>query len=273
MWEEFIRLSEQLEAEADTHEDLEIQKSLYGRAGSSLEAALPEITDDEVRGNQAVRAVQLIQRSGQQRRAIELARYWLGKNSLPQANLDDLKSLIIVSTNDITVREAKRRRISPNTEFMTPNSTSDGLVSPTNLGLFSNVEADILDLPVPNFQKTCVQALQASILLDIEHDPPQPSSPSEIADEFGVAIRIQRQLGICLTKNEAFDFLERLGVRPQKSSFNRQLTKGTYERFFNRDISSDGGKPYVFTYAEILHFEGIEPLLELPIALQNLLSY
>ncbi len=269
MWEELIRLSEELEAQADAHEDLEIQKSLCGRAGSSVETALPGITDDAVRGTQAIRAVQLLQRSGQQKRARELAQYWLGKNSLPQTNLDDLKSLIIVSTNDITVREAKRRRISPKIELMTPNGTS--LVSPINQNLFSTVEANIVALPLPNFQKTCVQALQASILLDIEHDPPQPSSPSQIADEFGVAIRIQRQLGICLTKNDAFDFLARLGVRPQKSSFNRQLTKGTYERFFNRDISSDGGKPYVFTYAEILHFEGIEPLLELPQPLRDLL--
>jgi hypothetical protein len=294
MWEENISRSEELEAEANAIADSETdrKKDLCGQAANNVLKVLSSIPDDAIRGNQAVRAVRLLQNAGQQKRSREVAQSWLGRNSLPQTSLNDLRNLIIVSTNNITVREARRRRLSTNELTTDQNSTpgqavdptSQGLfttveanilalVSPTSQGLFATVEANILALPVPSFQQICVRALQASVRLDIEHDPPQPSSPKEIATDVGVTIRVQRQLGICLTKDDAFDFLERLGVRPKKSSFNRQLTKGSYERFFRRDISSDGGKPYVFTYAEILHLEGIEPLLTLPPVLEDLLSY
>jgi hypothetical protein len=282
MWKELISLSERLEAEANalSESETESQKDIYRLAAENAARALHNIPDDSIRGIQAVRAVRLFQNAGQQKRSRKLAQSWLGENSLPQTSLNDLRNLIIVSTNNITVREANRRGTSTNELMTDPNSTprqvaspNSQLVRPINQSLFATVEANILSLPVLSFQKICIEALQESIRLDIEHDPPQPSSPSEIADEFGVSIKIQRQLGICLTKTDAFDFLERLGVRPQKSSFNRQLTKGTYEKFFHRVSSSDGGKPFVFTYAEILHFEGIETLLELPASLVNLLPY
>jgi hypothetical protein len=274
MWEEDISRSEELEAEANAIADSETdrKKNLYGQAANNVVKVLSSIPDDAIRGTQVVRAVRLLQNAGQQKKSREVAQSWLGRNSLPQTSLNDLRKLIIVSTNNITVREAKRRRISTNELMTDPNSTPGQAVSPTIQGLFATVEANILALPVPSFQQICVRALQASVRLDIEHDPPQPSSPNEIATDVGVTIRVQRQLGICLTKDDAFDFLERLGVRPKKSSFNRQLTKGSYKKFFGRDISSDGGKPYVFTYAEILHLEGIEPLLTLPQILEDLLA-
>jgi hypothetical protein len=96
-------------------------------------------------------------------------------------------------------------------------------------------------------------------------------SPSRIASDIGVPISTQRENSICLTKSEALEFLSRLGIAP-RMGFKRNLTKAKYERFFDRKISSDGGKPFVFTYAEILHFVEIEIYIPFPDSLRSLLG-
>jgi tetratricopeptide (TPR) repeat protein len=264
-WEALLQLSE-------TYEQQDQYKLAAEFAEQALEA-MPENVDPANRGTQAVRAVNLRLQARQRKQARQLAQFWLDRNSLPDSYVRELRNLVTGITNQRTSSEARRRSKNSggSSPVVDPTMNPTEPIAPTNTSILDEVASRILALPEIELQRQCARALEASIRLDIEHDPPRPTSPSQIATDIGVPISLQRRLGICLRKEDAFEFLNRLRVAPQRNFF-RRLTNSTYAKFFGRRVSGDGGKPYVFTYAEILHFEKIETQIQLPPNLESLLN-
>lgn len=269
-WESIIAQSQELE-----------RKELYDEAARLLRNVLEHIQDRSILGREVIHACKLFISAGNPENAISLAQDWSERNGyLPGIVLEELNTIIhdqnnrIQNNNDRTNREINNRRTSHNEPALvaTPSDSPSAIVTSTNSDILQYVSDNILALPEPDFRINCARALVASILVDIEHDPPQPYSPVQIAVGFGVTLEVQRRLGICLTKKSALEFLELLKIAPKKGNFNRRLSKRGYENVFGRDPSSIGNKPYVFTYAEILHFEDITFRLQVPTALQNLLN-
>jgi hypothetical protein len=270
---EVINQSVTLEANAIAAQNggnIDEAKRLFKSAGKTVWDIIDKIPDDSIRGEQVVRAVRLLNQAGERKRAKTIAQYSLNGNSIPLTSKDELRALINEITNAKTSTEIRNRGRGALVEELSSGLTPK-LLTITTPTRFSNV-SDILSLPAQPLRAKCAKALQASFTLDVEHDPPAPKSPSQIATEFGVPISLQRQLGICLTKETAYEFMETLGVTPKQGKFYQNLAKKKYKEFFNREISSDGGKPFVFTYAEILHLQEIEALLPFPEELSELLA-
>ena len=273
-WEELLRQSAEREAAAIATEESVEKKRLYKESANLVQQALPSIPDTLERGNQALRIGNLLLQAGSPKKAKKLVQDLVEQNSLPIDG--DFKvrvgGLLAQLTNITTIREASIRRTNSGVSpvKINPDNPSQS-VTPENVNVLNAVVSRILAIPVKELQRKLAMALKVSILVDIEHNPPRPMSPSQIASDIGVPISTQREHGICLTKDEAFEFLSRLGISPRRG-FRRNLTKAKYESFFGHQISSDGGKPYVFTYAEILHFVEIEINIPFPDSLLSLLG-
>lgn len=134
------------------------------------------------------------------------------------------------------------------------------------------VASHLIALGSGELQHICINALKASITLDLESLPPSPASPEQISEEFGINLRLMHQLGICITKRDVYDFLNSLGIPSSRYRISRKITRHAYESFFDRNISCIGKKPCVFTYAEVLHFEEIKIQLELPASLLQIVA-
>jgi hypothetical protein len=273
-WEELLRQTAEREAAAEASEEPSERRRLFKEAANLVQQALPNIPDLSERGNQALRIGNLLLQAGRPKKAKQVIQELVERNSLPDD--DDfqgrVETLLIELTNITTIREAKNRSTNPGVSPVTINPDNPSqLVIPQNPNILDELAAKILAVPLEDLRRRLAQALQKSISIDIEHSPPRPMSPSEIASDIGIPISTQRQNSICLTKNEAFEFLSRLEIAP-KRGFKRNLTKAKYEKFFGRKISSDGGKPYVFTYAEILHFVELDINIPFPDVLRSLLG-
>ena len=273
-WEELLAQSAEREATAEASEEPSERKRLFKEAVNLVQQALPRIPDTSERGNQALRIGNLLLQAGRPKKAKELVQNLVKQNSLPtdsdfKVRVEDLLTQL---TNITTLHEAKRGSTNPGVSpaDVNPDDPSQPVI-PQNPNILDKVVAKILAVPVEDLRRRLAQALEASISIDIEHNPPRPMSPSQIASDIGVPISTQRENAICLTKDDAFEFLSRLGISPRRG-FKRNLTKAKYEKFFDRKISGDGGKPYVFTYAEILHFVEIEIQIPFPDSLSSLLG-
>ena len=273
-WKELLAQSAEREAAAVASDESSEKKILYKEAANLVQQALLSIPDTSERGNQALRIGNLLLQAGRPKTAKKFVQDLVEQDSLPTDG--DFKvrveGLLTQLTNITTIREAKKisTNLGVSSVTVNPEDSSQPLI-PQNPNILDKVVAKILAVPVEDLRRRLAQALEASISIDIEHNPPRPMSPSQIASDIGVPILIQREDGICLTKDEAFKFLSRLGILPRRG-FKRNLTKAKYEAFFERKISSDGGKPYVFTYAEILHFVELEIHLPFPDSLSSLLG-
>jgi hypothetical protein len=272
-WEELLRQSAEREAAAVASGKSSEKKRLYEEAANLVQQALPRISDTSERGNQALRVGNLLLQTGHPKRAKQSIQDLVEQNSLPTDS--DFKVRVEALLTKIkTFRQAKKRSTNPGVSPVTvnPEDSSQPLI-PKNANVLDEVVTNILAIPVDveDLRRRLAQALEASISIDIEHNPPRPMSPSQIASDIGVPISTQRENAICLTKDDAFEFLSRLGISPRRG-FKRNLTKAKYEKFFDRKISGDGGKPYVFTYAEILHFVEIEIQIPFPDSLSSLLG-
>lgn len=268
-WEENLRQSkayEHLAIEAESYQLPEAPR-LFRLAAEAVQACLDNIPDAHVQSEQVVRAVKLFLKASKPTQAKVLAQLWVSNKNLLQQALNELYNSI--PNLDLTVINS---RTPIDTDLSVPINYSSEIVTSTERDILRNVANDILALPEPDMKVICAHALAASILLDIDHDPPRPYSPRQIAEEFGVRLEVQRELGICLTKESALEFLERLRIAPKKGSFYRRLSDQGYRYVFDRAPSSIGKKPLVFTYAEILHFEDITFRLQFPPVLQHLLD-
>jgi hypothetical protein len=140
------------------------------------------------------------------------------------------------------------------------------------LEILAPISEQILRAPTDDLRRKLVLALESSLKIDRDHDPPQPFSPQRIAEDFGVPITVQRQYSICLTKDGAFKLMNQLNIALTRHKVRRQFTKQMYETLFHRPISSAGKKPYVFTHAEVLHMQELAITIPMPEELASLLK-
>jgi len=242
----------------NTRNGKEKAKNLFNDAANMLLPLMEDLTDAEAKGEQSVRIVELKFRAGRFTEARKIASEYLNQNSIHPSYRSSLEKLII----SITVLQPTNMR-SRGIVLTDPEFDYAQILTPIAKGILCASTEDL--------QKKLARALNASIQIDKDHDPPKPFSPTKIAEDFGVPITVQRQYSICLTKDGALEFMTKLSIALTKHKMRRQFTRKMYESLFDRQISSAGKKPYVFTHAEILHMQQLELELPMPEELSSLL--
>lgn len=237
-------------------------KKLYNEAGNALMPVMEFLSDPSVKGEQAVRLVNLKLRGGKLKKAIAIAQQHVSQNSIPDISRATLTGLI----QEITARQTE-------IQMQQRNRNGGGAMFNNThaVNFFAPIAGRILALPSDHLQTNLALALQASILIDTDNAPPQPYSPARIAQDFGLPIAVQRQYNICLTKDTALEFMNQLGIALTQDKVRRQFTEKKYQKLFDRPISTDGKRPYVFTYAEVLHMQELATMLPFPTGLGHLL--
>lgn len=131
-------------------------------------------------------------------------------------------------------------------------------------GLFDEVVKAIHNIPEDGLKKSLIRSLEQSVKLDAGNDPPQPKSPRQLSERYGIDIDVLHQYQIVLTKDDAIEFLKSLGLKVREPKFKRKYTASTYSNYFDRPVSKKGERALVFTYAEILHWFGLKTDLTIP---------
>ena len=235
-------------------------KNLFNDAANMLLPLMEDLSDAEVKGEQSVRIVSLKLRAGRFAEAKIIAAEYLNRSDILPTYRSSLKKLV----SSINVLQPPNMR-SRGLVLTDPEFDYAPILTPVAKGILS---ASTVDL-----QKKLARALNASIQVDTDHYPPKPFSPTEIAEDFGVPITVQRQYSICLTKDGALEFMNKLSINLTKHKMRKQFTRRMYESFFDRQISTAGKKPYVFTHAEVLHMQELSTIeLPMPEELRSLLQ-
>ncbi len=227
---------------------------LFNQAADLLMPVMEHLTEPATKGRQAVRLVKLLFEAGKYTTAKETSESYVSQNSIPDISRSELENLISQITTLLPINRRSRGKV-----------VTDPIMH------LANFAEKILAASPLNFQQRLAHALNASIQIDVENDPPQPYSPSDIATDFGVPISIQRQYSICLTKDTALEFMNQLGIALTKDKLRKQFSERRYNELFGRPISSDGIKPFVFTYAEVLHMQELAIMIPFPSELNYLL--
>jgi len=95
-----------------------------------------------------------------------------------------------------------------------------------------------------------------------EEEPPQSYSPEEIAKLTGVALHVQFDFFIIVSKKVALEFLDGLNYSAKKAAFKKKVNGERYRNAFGKEPSRVANR-LVFSYLEIMQLEGVNMTLEL----------
>lgn len=123
------------------------------------------------------------------------------------------------------------------------------------LSVLDRAVKKIRHLPYPELRKPYARALKDSLRVDHDTTPPRPSSPKDLASEYGLTVEILEDFFICLDRENAVLFLQSIGIEISTATFNKRYTSGAYKQLFRRELSANGTR-HLFTYAEVLHLVG-----------------
>ena len=154
--------------------------------------------------------------------------------------------------------------------------TKDKYISGNGNPLDSIAEK-ILKLSPESLQKKAALGLKMSIEMS-QDMPPVVYTPKDIKDHTGLSIKMQRGLGILMTKESAYHFLrDRMGlpIEYSLSSFKRDYGERKLKDFFKKNVQKSfrkSGNALVYTIAEWLHMVEVMTQVGFPAELEHLLE-